>query len=120
MIRVDSAARTEEVLRRSSMEAVTRQRILALQDLDAAAFRRNGDRAAHPAIGTGASADGIEAVTEFHFKLNRSTVAPTALHLRDSWRLRMTHNSEFSRKSKTRNGFRRMAARAEQASSERI
>jgi hypothetical protein len=50
MMRVYSAVRTEEVLRRSGMEAVDCQRIFALQDLDPAHFRHDNDGASHSTV----------------------------------------------------------------------
>src|SRR5258706_10795551 len=75
MMCVYPAARTEEVLRRSGMEAICCQRILALQDLDPAHFRHDNDGASHPAVRTGAAADRIEAVAERRLETHRAAMA---------------------------------------------
>jgi hypothetical protein len=68
VMRVYSAARTEEVLRRAGMEAIARQRILALQELDPARLRHDNDGALHPAVRARAAEDRIEAVDECCFE----------------------------------------------------
>jgi len=78
MMRVDPAFGAEEVLRRSSVETVTCQRVLTLQEPDPTQLCRDRYRAAHPAIGASAAADGIESVSELHFKANRAAMAPAS------------------------------------------
>jgi hypothetical protein len=75
MMGVDSAAGTEEVLRRSGMEAVAFQRILALQKPDPAHLRHDNDGAAHPAVRAGAAEDRIETVAERRLKTHRAAMA---------------------------------------------
>ena len=82
MVRVYSAAGTEEVLRNASMEAVTRQSILALQQLDPARFRHDDNGAAHPAIGTVAAPDRIEAVAKRRFETHSAAMAPARPNFR--------------------------------------
>lgn len=50
VVGVDAAARAEEVLRGSGVEAVAGQGVLALKDFDAARLRGDDDRAAHAAV----------------------------------------------------------------------
>jgi hypothetical protein len=75
MMRVDSAAGTEEVLRGSGVEPVARKRILSFQDLDPTHFRHDDDGASHPAVGAGAAEDRIEAVAERRFETHRTAMA---------------------------------------------
>ncbi len=51
--------------------------VRALDNLQAAQCSRYRDRAAHPAIGTGASPDGVETVAELHLELDRATMTFT-------------------------------------------
>jgi hypothetical protein len=53
------------------MEAVARQRILALQELDPAHLSHDNDGASHPAVRTGAAADRIETVAERRLEWHR-------------------------------------------------
>src|SRR6187402_2094305 len=78
MMCVDSAAGAEEVLCCAGMEAVACQRILALQDLDAAHFRHDDNGASHPAERTRAAEDRIEAVAQRGLKTHRAAMAPAS------------------------------------------
>ncbi|MBR0751805.1 hypothetical protein JQ604_06390 [Bradyrhizobium jicamae] len=82
MMGVDSAAGAEEMLRRSAMEPVARQRILTLQEPDPAHFRRDDDGAAHPAVGAVAAEDRIETVAERRFETHRAAMALARTNLR--------------------------------------
>jgi len=82
MMRIYSAAGTEEVLRCSGMEAIACQRILALQELDPAHLRRDNDGASHPAVGAGAAQDRIEAVAERRFETHRAAMALASPNVR--------------------------------------
>src|SRR3954469_19237007 len=75
MVGIDSAAGTEEVLRRASMETVARQRILALQNPDPAHFSHDDDGASHPTVGAGAPEDRIEAVAQRRLEMHRAAMA---------------------------------------------
>jgi hypothetical protein len=75
MMRVNSAAGTEEVLRRPGMETVACQRIFALQQLDPARLRHDNDRPAHPAVRAVAAADRIEAVAQRRLETHGAAVA---------------------------------------------
>jgi hypothetical protein len=79
---VYSAAKTEEMLHRSSVEAVACQRILALQDLDPTHFRHDNDSTPHSAVRASAAADRIEAVTERHLKTHRTAMALASPNVR--------------------------------------
>jgi hypothetical protein len=80
MVGVDSADRTKEMLCFTRIESVAGQLVLARNKSKPAHGRWNRDRAAHPAIGTGASADGVKTIAELDSKPHCSTVALTALH----------------------------------------
>lgn len=75
---VDAALRTEEMLGLAGIEPVAGQLVLAPDDMQAAQGRGHRDRAAHSAIGTGASPDGVEAVAELNLELDRATMTLTA------------------------------------------
>src|SRR5580698_1490373 len=75
MMRVDAATRTEEVLRRSGMESIACQCILALQKFDATHFRHDNDGASHSAVRASAAQDRIEAVAERHLETHRAAMA---------------------------------------------
>jgi hypothetical protein len=79
---VDSAAGTEEVLRRSGMEAVACQRVLALQESDPAHLGHGDDGAAHAAVGAGAAADRVEAVAERHLEAHGAAMALASPNVR--------------------------------------
>ena len=55
--------------------AVARQRIFALQELDAAHLRHDHDGAAHAAVRAGAAADRTEAVAERRLETHRAAMA---------------------------------------------
>jgi hypothetical protein len=75
MVCVNPTYRAEEVLRRSRVETVTRQLILALQKPDPAHLRGDRNRPAHSAIGAGAAANGMKAIRERRFKADRAAMA---------------------------------------------
>lgn len=75
VVRVNPAAGAEKMLRRLRIEAIEREYICTLQNLDAAHLHRNCDGAPHATIRTGASADGVEAVAERRLKANGAAMA---------------------------------------------
>jgi hypothetical protein len=64
------------------MEAVARQRILALQDLDPTHVRHDHDGASRAAVRAGAAPDGIEAIAERRLETHRAAMALTDPDLR--------------------------------------
>ncbi|MBV5270313.1 MAG: hypothetical protein JZU55_10960 [Afipia sp.] len=82
MMRIYSAARAEEVLRPSGMEAVGCQHVLALQEVDPTHFRHDDDRASHPAVRAGAAPDRVEAVAERHLETHCAAMALARGHVR--------------------------------------
>ena len=75
MVRVDAAPRAEVVLRRAGIEPVNSQRLFAGVERDAADVGRYCHRTAHPAIRTGATTGGVEAIGQFHSEAHRTAVA---------------------------------------------
>src|SRR5262249_54148297 len=75
MVRVDPAARAEEVLGGAGVEPVGGECIRARQDLDPADRRRYRHRAAHAAEGAGAATRGVEAVGDLGAKAHGAAVA---------------------------------------------
>jgi hypothetical protein len=82
MVRVDPAFGAEEMLRRSGIEAITCQRILAPKELNSTHVRRGRYRAAHPAIGAGTAANGVEPIGKCRFKANSAAMALSGSHVR--------------------------------------
>jgi hypothetical protein len=82
MMSVDSAMGTEEVLRRSGVEAVTCQNVLALKKCDPAHLCRDGDRTAHSTIRTGTAADSVEGVAQRRFKPDGTAMALAGPYIR--------------------------------------
>src|ERR1700742_477009 len=92
MMGVDPALGTEKMLRRSGVETVACQCVLASQYIDPAHIRGDRHRAPHPAIGTGASADGVEPIGKLHFKPNRTAMALPGSRVRVACHVRQTSN----------------------------
>jgi hypothetical protein len=82
MMRVYSAAGTEEVLRGAGMEAVACQSILTLQELDPTHLRHDNDGASHPAVRAGAAADRIETVAQRRLETHRAAMALASPNVR--------------------------------------
>src|SRR4051812_3410804 len=57
------------------MEAVARECILALQELDATHLRHDDDGATHPAVRAGAAADRVETLAERRLETHRAAMA---------------------------------------------
>jgi hypothetical protein len=75
VVGVDAAAGTEEMLRRPGVEAIAGERVLTLEDGDPPHGRHGHHSAAHPAVGAGATADGVEPVGEGDLEADCAAVA---------------------------------------------
>lgn len=74
MMGVNAAKAAKVVLRGLRVELIERQLVLALHKADILQPRRDRNRAAHPAIGTGAAPNAVKAITQPDLKLHRPTM----------------------------------------------
>src|SRR5438105_788817 len=75
MMGIDATFRAEIVLRHARVELIKRQGTFTGEKRDVADLGRHRHRAPHPAIGTCATADGVEAVRQLDPEPHRAAVA---------------------------------------------
>jgi hypothetical protein len=81
---VDTALRAKEMLGFAGIETIAGQFVLAPDDAQTVQGGGHGDRATHPAIGAGASPNGVESITELNLELDRAAMTLT-VHIRLSF-----------------------------------
>jgi hypothetical protein len=74
MMGVNAAKAAKVVLRGLRVELIERQLVLALHKADILQPRRDRNRAAHPAIGTGAAPNAVKSIKQPDLKLHRPTM----------------------------------------------